>query len=160
MTSFWYRIIAILLSITIFSSCASVKPTENHKALVGWVDIFYVDAVNQLGMPEMVYEDGLNGRVLVYGEVVEIVNYNSLGNYDELFKDEVYKKVWVENLNRHTPTRIATSFDMLYVNNDGIIYSYQSNKSDREVRINHENGVIIGGVIIGVLTILLLVASE
>jgi hypothetical protein len=54
--------------------------------------------------------------------------------------------------------RVERESDLLYIDKDGVVYSFQSNKSDKIVRQEYENEVVIIGVIttFGLLGLLLL----
>lgn len=151
----------IASALLLFSvSCTSVKPTQNHITLSSWIDTYYVDAIYQLGDPLYIFSDGLSGKVLVYENVLDKVNFQSLGSYDESYIIETQDMVWNQSTTRTIPPRIAQTTDLLYVDKDGGSYSIQSNKSNRKVRQKHENNAIIVGVVsISVLLILLLTAE-
>lgn len=145
--------------IVIFSiaGCTTVQPTTRHNALAQWVGMSFYDAIYQLGRPVDVYSDGLTGRVLVYPAVSSlpvgslVMPEDSLSVYDWL--------VWDSSLDRTPPTFLSQQCDMIFVDKDGYVYSFQSNESDRQVRIAYEEELIVGGIIAGALMIALLVMS-
>lgn len=141
-------------------SCATVKPTENQHALASWIDFYYVDVIYQLGEPHYIYSDGLTGKVLAYENVLQRSNINMIGYYDESYHLEIYDVVWNQSTNRTTPSRVAQTYDILYVDKDGFVYSIQSNKSSREIRKTSENNAVIVGVISFGLLLILLLSAE
>jgi len=141
------RFSLIIVSLFVFNACATVNPTQSHYAMSSWVDLYYVDVIYQLGYPEFVFEDQVNGRVLVYNNIENEVNTSQLNNYDSEFEDQTRYIVWENQIERAVPTRIERETDLLFVNQDGIIYSYQSNKNDKIVREEYESEVVIVGVV-------------
>lgn len=149
----------LFLCLTVVS-CATVKPTENQIALASWIDFYYVDIFNQLGDPAFIYNDGLTGRVLAYENVLQRSNYNLIDNYNDDYHKTVYEIVWNQSTSRTTPSTIAQSYDILYIDKDGYVYSIQSNKSSREVRRSSENNAVVIGVVGAIIYLMLLIASE
>lgn len=49
---------------------------------------------------------------------------------------------------------------MIFIDKDGYVYSFQSNESDRQVRVAYEDAMIVGGLITGVMLVMLLVLSS
>lgn len=145
----WILIVAI-------SGCTTVKPTSRYKALSSWIDYHYYEALFELGRPLEVFSDNI-GRVLVYESVNQvpppriIVPEDSLASFDYV--------VWDHALSRDVPTNYARTYDLLYIDKDGRIYSIQSNESSREMRVNYENGLIVGGIVTGIALLVLLVVS-
>lgn len=146
--------------IVLFSlaGCTTVQPTPRHVALAQWVGMSFYDALFQLGRPIDVYSDGLTGRVLVYPEVNSapigslVVPEDSIRAYDWI--------VWDNSLDRTPPTYVAQQCDMIFIDKDGYVYSFQSNESDRQVRVAYEDAMIVGGLITGVMLVMLLVLSS
>ena len=125
--------------------CATVQPTERHIALSAWLGLYYLEVLHQLGPPLDVFSDGASGRVLVYPEVTypptsrDAISADSLEAYDAI--------VWYSALDRYPPTYIEETYDMLFIDKDGRVYSFQSNDSDRAVRLAYERELIVGGMI-------------
>lgn len=153
-----YRKYFVVLALIFFSSCATYRPTETHLALSSWIDVYYTDVLFQIGWPDVVFQDGLGGRVLAYESVTKSFESTGSESYSEAFLDQAFTQVWTDNINRHVTTHHARNYELIYIDRDGYVYSFQTNRSDKVSRVDYEQQVIVGAVILVAGYLLLLLA--
>lgn len=151
-----FFITILTISFLGFTSCATSLNESSKSSLSSWIDVYYADVLYQLGQPSYIFSDGLSGRVLVYHNVSQSPILDGLNQYSDSDYSLYYSLVWDSSIQRTVSSRIASYNELLYVDNDGYVYSIQSNKTDREQRIKAENDLITFGLL-G--TVLLVVAA-
>jgi hypothetical protein len=141
----------------IISGCASTQPTQRYAYLVAWNEWPYEYALSQLGHPVYVVEDQRGGRALAYSRVSQLPTRDVVIPRDSL---QIYEDlVWHHPRTDVSVSRLARDFDILYVDEAGYVYSFQSNESDYNVRTHYEETTVAIAVVTGVLVFLLLLAG-
>jgi hypothetical protein len=150
-------ILAVLTVSFICSGCASTQPTQRYAYLVAWNEWPYEYVLSQLGHPAHVVADQRGGRALAYPRVSRFPDRNVTIPKDSLL---VYEElVWNQPRTDISTSLLARDFDIIYVDEGGYVYSFQSNESDYNVRTHYEEATVAVAVVAGVLVFLLLLAG-
>ena len=150
----------VWIALFAIAGCTVTEPAR-RTFLRSWVGYHYLDVLATVGRPLEVYSDGLTGRVLVFREITDLPPTERTQIPDDSIS--VFESiVWDSELAGRTPsTYVVASFDQLYVDKDGYVYSFQSNESDREIRHKFESqAVIIGVASVFVGILVLIIAAE
>jgi hypothetical protein len=132
------------------SACAVTIPAR-YEAVYSWVDRDIGELVGYAGMPDGVFLDGVDGWALVY-ETLPACPRSAVRVTDEQ-RDQYYDQLYAALDERAVPPLIAAENEILFVDSRGSIYAIQSNSSQRSMRTQWENNLLVGGVIAGILTL-------
>ena len=144
-----------LILLVWLSGCAVTVP-RHYQSAYSWTNANYESLLAVNGVPDAVYEDGHGGRALVFRSPLKPLDDQEVSissNEVERFQ----KVVWDRNLRGLVPFREAQRSDIIYVDQEGVVYSVQSNLGAKVVRESQETNAIIGGMVGVVVLVLLLV---
>lgn len=156
-------LLALALLSGMLAGCATVRQSGQSQAeiLDSWKGHHYSELIQSWGPPTHVYDNGLSGVMLVYSEIRQVRRPNS----GALARAGMQATSGVDLCSQGgcDPASGATvtaqqSYDMLYVNPQGTIYNWQTNRaSQAEARsARHRNTLyVVAGAGVVVLAMIL-----
>ena len=119
------KLLLLLFPVIFLSGCITA---HINKVMKSWEGCHYGNLIAKWGPPQMVFDDGYDGRILIYTAVRSFVSPGRATTYTTGSATAYDNYIWGSATSRtvYTPARLYgyTAYRMFWINKKGIIYRW------------------------------------